>query len=226
MHEVVRHRERELAAQRSGVGVGGVRRADRLARGRDRALALEDERERRAGGDEVDELAEERLLAVLGVVRLPELAESRRTSRAARSFSAAPLEPRRRSRRRGSRSTASGLARIRVRSTAMRPRSLPGAASVRLRVAARMRREQPAPPDDRRLAVRADLPGRLERPAARRARRRSFVVQTGQTRKSCSTSALQTLHRISGPPSRLSIALISRSRSRTSSRYSGGRKSM
>ena len=72
--EVVRHRERELAAERAGVGVGRVRRADRLARGRDRALALEHERERRPRGDEVDELAEERLLAVLGVVRLAELA--------------------------------------------------------------------------------------------------------------------------------------------------------
>ena len=61
----------------AGVGVGRVRRADRLAARRDRALALEHEREGRAGGDEVDELAEERLLAVLGVVRLAELAASR-----------------------------------------------------------------------------------------------------------------------------------------------------
>ena len=41
------------------------------------------------------------------------------------------------------------------------------------------------------------------------------------------TSALQTQHVISGPvSSRRSIALISSWRSRTSSRYSGGRKSM
>ena len=63
-----------VAAQRAGVGVGRVRGADRLARSRDRPLALEHERERRPRGDEVDELAEERLLAVLGVVRLAELA--------------------------------------------------------------------------------------------------------------------------------------------------------
>ena len=46
--EVVRHRERELAAERARVGIGRVRRADRLARSRDRALALEHERQRRA----------------------------------------------------------------------------------------------------------------------------------------------------------------------------------
>ena len=43
-----------------------------LRHDRDRALALEHERERRRRGDEVDELAEERLLAVLGVVLLGE----------------------------------------------------------------------------------------------------------------------------------------------------------
>ena len=56
-----------------GVGVRGIRRADRLPHRRDRALALDHERPRRRGGDEVDELAEERLLAVLGVVLLAEL---------------------------------------------------------------------------------------------------------------------------------------------------------
>ena len=125
VHEVVRHREGELAAERARVGVGGVRRADRLARRGDRAFALEHERERRPRRDEVDELAEERLLAVLGVVRLAELADAVR-SRAARSFS-----PRRSKRARISparlRPTASGFARISVRSTAMRPRRLPAA---------------------------------------------------------------------------------------------------
>src|SRR5262249_29951043 len=72
--EVVRHRERELAAERAGVGVGRVRRADRLPRRRDHALAFEHERERRARGDELYELAEERLLAVLRVVDLAEFA--------------------------------------------------------------------------------------------------------------------------------------------------------
>ena len=37
-----------------------------------RALALDDERQRRTGGDELDELAEERLPAVFCVMRLPE----------------------------------------------------------------------------------------------------------------------------------------------------------
>src|SRR5690242_10028740 len=38
VHEVVRHRERELTAQAAGIGIRGVRRPDRLAGGRDRAL--------------------------------------------------------------------------------------------------------------------------------------------------------------------------------------------
>ena len=96
--EVVRHRERELAAQRAGIGVGRIGRADRLARGRDRALALEHERERRPRGDEVDELAEERLLAVLGVVLRAELARSDDEPRGA-DREAAALEARRGSRR-------------------------------------------------------------------------------------------------------------------------------
>src|SRR5205807_7227515 len=62
VHEVVRHRHREVAANGPRLGVGGVRRADRLAHCRDGALALDDERPRRPRGDELDELAEERLL--------------------------------------------------------------------------------------------------------------------------------------------------------------------
>ncbi len=54
----------------------------------------------------------------------------------------------------------------------------------------------------------------------------SFVVQTGQTRYVASTSARQTGQWRSRRASRSSIALISSSRSRTSSRYSGGRKNM
>ena len=50
--------------------VGG---ADHLARGLDRLLALEHHRDDRAGGDELDELAEERLAVVLGVVLLGEV---------------------------------------------------------------------------------------------------------------------------------------------------------
>src|SRR5581483_271081 len=74
VHEVVRHRERELAAQRSRICVGRIGGADRAAARRDRTLALDDERERRSRRDELDELPEERLLAVLRVVRLAELA--------------------------------------------------------------------------------------------------------------------------------------------------------
>ena len=54
----------------------------------------------------------------------------------------------------------------------------------------------------------------------------SFVVQIGQTRYDESTSERQTGQCRSRFESRSSIALISSSRSRTSSRYSGGRKSM
>ena len=54
----------------------------------------------------------------------------------------------------------------------------------------------------------------------------SRVVQTGHTRKLGSTAARQTGHSVRPAASRSSIALISSSRSRTSSRYSGGRKSM
>src|SRR5947208_12185282 len=73
MHEVVGHRGGEVAADRPRGCVRRVRRADRRAQGRDRAVALDDESPGRPGGDELDELAEERLLAVLGVVLLAEL---------------------------------------------------------------------------------------------------------------------------------------------------------
>src|SRR5262252_5764436 len=71
--------ERDLTLRRLGrVGavheVVGHRGGEVAAHGRDRALALDDERPGRPRGDELDELAEERLLAVLGVVLLPELA--------------------------------------------------------------------------------------------------------------------------------------------------------
>src|SRR5205814_3785142 len=71
------------------IRVGGIRGADRLARRGDRAVALEDERERRPGGDEVDELAEERLLAMFRVVRLAELARRLEQSRRAQHEPAA-----------------------------------------------------------------------------------------------------------------------------------------
>ena len=74
MDEVVRHRECEVAADRARLGVGRVRRADRRPQRGDRTLAFDDERERRARGDELDELAEERLGLVLVVVFFAELA--------------------------------------------------------------------------------------------------------------------------------------------------------
>src|SRR3954452_2621309 len=74
VHEVVRHRRREVAANRPRLRIRRVRPADRLPRRRDDALAFEHERERRPRGDELDELAEERLLPVLGVVLLREVA--------------------------------------------------------------------------------------------------------------------------------------------------------
>ena len=63
-----------------------------FAHRRDRALALDDERPRRRGGDERDELAEERLLAVLGVVLLAELRVDAEEL-AADDGEATPLDP-------------------------------------------------------------------------------------------------------------------------------------
>src|SRR4051812_8166135 len=74
VHEVVGHRQRELAAQRACLGVGGIRGADRLSARGDGTFALEHEREGRTGGDELDQLAEERLLPVLGVMGLADVA--------------------------------------------------------------------------------------------------------------------------------------------------------
>ena len=129
VHQVVRHREREVAADRPGRRLGRVRRAHRRADDRDRRLALERERERRRRGDELDQLAEERLLGVLGVVRLGELAvdldEPRVAERRARGARSA-----RGSRRPACRCTASGLISTSVRSTAIGGVSL-GAAFAR-----------------------------------------------------------------------------------------------
>src|SRR2546430_434528 len=74
VHEVVGHRGGEVAPDRPRRRVRGIRRPDRRAQRRDRSFALDDERPGRPRADELDELAEERLLAVLGVVLLPELA--------------------------------------------------------------------------------------------------------------------------------------------------------
>lgn len=74
MDEVVKHREGQVAADGAGIGIGWVRRADRSAANSDGALALEDEHKSGPRGDELDELPEERLLAVDVVVPLGELA--------------------------------------------------------------------------------------------------------------------------------------------------------
>ena len=52
--------EAEVAADRAGRRLDRVGRADHLPRGRDRLVALEHQRDQRAAGDEVDEVAEER----------------------------------------------------------------------------------------------------------------------------------------------------------------------
>src|SRR5262249_421506 len=71
--EVVLHLEAEVAADRAGRRLERVRRTDDLARGLVGLVALEDAGDQRAAGDEVDELAEERALAVLVVVLLGEV---------------------------------------------------------------------------------------------------------------------------------------------------------
>jgi hypothetical protein len=80
--EVVRHRERKIAADRAGCGVGRVRRSDRRPDDRDRGFALDGERQGGPGRNELDQLAEERLLRVLGVVglRVVSPASCRRTA--------------------------------------------------------------------------------------------------------------------------------------------------
>src|SRR5215212_5932457 len=65
--------QRVVAADRTGRRLERVGGADHLPRRLDRLEPLEDERDERAAGDEVHELAEERALAVLGVVLLGEV---------------------------------------------------------------------------------------------------------------------------------------------------------
>ena len=239
VHEVVRHREREVAADRARRRVGRVRRAHRRAHDRDRALALEHERERRRRGDE--RRRARRRTASPRARRSAARASSRSTvtsSRAARIDEAARLEAARGSRRRARAPTASGLIRTSVRSTAMRRRSLlvagqrsaclDAADRARLRaieLSAAAHRVLDASGDDRRLAVRAHLPERLERRLAARA----GLLQLRRADRADEELGLDRRRGRPGSaasrrPSRSSIARISSSRSRTSSRYSGGRK--
>ena len=62
------HLEAEVAADRARSGLDRVRGADELPGSGNRLVALEHRGDQRAAGDELDELAEERLLGVLGVV--------------------------------------------------------------------------------------------------------------------------------------------------------------
>src|SRR4051794_17095375 len=75
--EVLADLDRVVTADRARGGLERVGRADELAGGLDDVLALEHGGDERRRGDEVDELAEERPLGVLGVVRLGRLARRR-----------------------------------------------------------------------------------------------------------------------------------------------------
>src|SRR5215216_3837688 len=68
VHEIGLDLEGEVAADRAGRGLERVRRPDHLARGGHRLVPLEDERDEGTAGDELDEVPEERLPAVLLVV--------------------------------------------------------------------------------------------------------------------------------------------------------------
>jgi hypothetical protein len=59
-----------VAADRAGSGLHRVGGADHLPGGLHRLVALQHQGDQRAAGDELDQLAEERLLRVLGVVLL------------------------------------------------------------------------------------------------------------------------------------------------------------
>ena len=187
---------------------------------RDRALALEHERERRPGGDEVDELAEERLRLVLGVVLFRERAVDRQQARGAQPEAAA-LEAR------------DDLARERAsHRVGLREdqRLLDGhGARVYCDDEERRRRRGRASTTGRSIPVdstgvsqyghtcHSASSGALQFAHACLSR----VVHTGHTRNDGSMLARQTGHWLPRRLSRSSIALISSSRSRTSSRYSG-----
>src|SRR3954453_15051110 len=67
------HLEREVAADRTGGGLDRVGRADQLAGRLHGFRSFQDHRHQGAAGDEGDELAEEGLLGVLGVVLVGDL---------------------------------------------------------------------------------------------------------------------------------------------------------
>ena len=74
MHEVLARLEREVAADRAGRGLAWVRRSHEQAHHLPGVrTTLDHHRDERAPGDERDEIAEERLVAVLLVVPAREL---------------------------------------------------------------------------------------------------------------------------------------------------------
>ena len=77
VHEVLADLERVVAAHAAGRGLDRVGDAHEAARAGDGVRALDDQRDERPTGDELDELAEERALAVLAVVLLGGLAVER-----------------------------------------------------------------------------------------------------------------------------------------------------
>src|SRR3954470_309487 len=70
VHKVLGDERREVSADRSRRGARGVGRAHQAAEHRNGLLSLQLREDDGAGGDELDELAEERLLPVLAVVLL------------------------------------------------------------------------------------------------------------------------------------------------------------
>ena len=146
----------------------------------DRVLAAHGEREHGPGRDERDELAEERLALVLGVVLLCELPRdprggARRAARSPRRSKRATISPQ------SPRLTPSGLTSTSVVSMAIGARSLGERRVGRSRGVTALERSRRGRTGcsssgrrrhrrDRRRAVRAGLPDRLERRAALRAR--------------------------------------------------------
>jgi len=71
--DVLRDDRRQIAADRAGWRVGGVRGTHQIPPQCDRVVSRDLGNDHRAAGDEVDELAIERLVAVLAVMLLGEL---------------------------------------------------------------------------------------------------------------------------------------------------------
>ena len=231
VHDVLREQRREVAADRAGRRVGGIGRAHHRADAGDRVLAADGEGEDGAGRDERDELAEEGLALVLGVVLLREGAGDLQEAGAAQLVAATleagddlAAEPAADAVRldedecgfgghRGG-SLVDGVA-----------DALPGVSSCAARGAAAGPRRRARAPGGTVVAQygqtcqigSSGAPHELQACLRR-------VVQTGQTRNEASTWPRQTGQRRSRSASRSSSARFSSSRSRRSSIESGGRR--